>query len=140
MFSYQLFEYLGTDVQFCLSYIIIDLTGGDMEKIDYDTRIHLSKLLDPCKMGCDWQALADKLGLKKMMEGQIGEHSPTRLLLTYFEACGGTVSSLTNALSDLKRDDAINILMSHQPDSHSTDKDIPSDPKHDSGIESPVIT
>ena len=56
-----------------------------MEKIDYDTRIHLSKLLDPCKIGCDWQALADKLGLKKMMEGQIGEHSPTRLLLTYFE-------------------------------------------------------
>ena len=56
-----------------------------MEKIDYQTRVILSKLLDPCKTGCDWQALADRLGLKKMMEGQIGDHSPTRLLLTYFE-------------------------------------------------------
>ena len=41
------------------------------------------------------------------------------LIFFYNQACGGTVSSLTNALSDLKRDDAINILMSHQPDSHS---------------------
>lgn len=110
--------------------------GGDMEKIAYDTRINLSKLLDPCKTGCDWQALADKLGLKKMMEGQIGDHSPTRLLLTYFEACGGTVTSLTNALSDMKRADAINILTSVEPDSHSLDKDIPKDHTHDSGLES----
>ena len=56
-----------------------------MEKLNYNKRIGLSKLLDPCKTGCDWQALADKLGLRTMMEGHIGDHSPTRLLLTYFE-------------------------------------------------------
>ena len=56
-----------------------------MEKLTYRTRVTLSKLLDPCRTGCDWQTLADKLGLRTMMEGHIGDHSPTRLLLTYFE-------------------------------------------------------
>ena len=71
------------------------IVGSDLEKLNIQTRLNLSKLLDPVQRGHDWSALADKLGLKKYVDGYLGEQSPTGLLLTCFEVrlCEGKISS-----------------------------------------------
>ena len=66
-------------------YFFTFVAASDLDKLDYPTRLVLSELLDPCKQGQDWLALAEKLGLRSLVDGQLGENSPTRLLLTYFE-------------------------------------------------------
>nr|UZH84476.1 P105 [Sinohyriopsis cumingii] len=88
-------------------------SGSDLDKVDYIKRINLSRLLDQSRPGADWLALSDKLGLRYLVEklaSQHGQHSPTRVLLNYYEEMGGTVSGLLNALQDLHREDAIEIL------------------------------
>lgn len=56
-----------------------------MSGVPYSVRLQLSQMLDPPSPGTDWQALADKLGMKMLMEGHLGENSPTRVLLTLYE-------------------------------------------------------
>ncbi|XP_033756865.1 nuclear factor NF-kappa-B p105 subunit-like [Pecten maximus] len=93
--------------------------GGDMASITYPQRVKLSQLLDPDREGQDWRSLADRLGFSKLISGSQTGHSPTRILFTYYEECGGTVKRLKDALMALHRTDAVKLL-SH-PDSETTD-------------------
>ncbi|KAK3091585.1 hypothetical protein FSP39_020963 [Pinctada imbricata] len=84
--------------------------GGDVDRLVYPVRVQLSKLLDPARTGHDWVELADRLGLRKAIEGQHTGFSPTRLLLTYYESCGGTIQRLLEALYSIGRQDAIYVI------------------------------
>ncbi|KAL5018885.1 hypothetical protein ScPMuIL_004607 [Solemya velum] len=86
------------------------IPGGDMALITFPTRIQLSHLLDPVCTGQDWLALAEKLGMKKLLVGVESDPSPTRVLLNYFEEYGGTIARLTQALRDIHRMDAVNLI------------------------------
>ncbi|XP_053392566.1 nuclear factor NF-kappa-B p105 subunit-like [Mercenaria mercenaria] len=114
-------------------------TGGDMCRVEYPVRLSLSQKLDPTSVGSDWQALADKLGMKMLMEGHPGDHSPTRLLLNFYEENGGTVDRLVQALKDIKRDDCVSLLkdLADQSSGKNDEKDskvLHKDPKYDSGV------
>lgn len=114
-------------------------SGGDMCRVPYSVRLDLSEKLDPASTGTDWQALADKLGMKMLMEGHLGDNSPTRVLLTLYEEGGGTVDRLVQALTDLKRDDCVSLLRNLVDQSTEQSQDIETkavnkDPKFDSGV------
>ncbi|XP_069124904.1 nuclear factor NF-kappa-B p105 subunit-like isoform X1 [Argopecten irradians] len=84
--------------------------GGDMACINYPQRVKLSQLLDPEREGQDWRALAHRLGFSKLISGSQTGHSPTRILFTYYEECGGTVKRLKDALMAIHRTDAVKLL------------------------------
>lgn len=110
--------------------------GGDMSKVDYPVRMALSGLLDPLDPGCDWHTLADKLHVKYPSAENLKNNSPTRFLLTVYEAEGGTVAKLVQALVEMKRNDCISILQHLVDGSIETgdNKDAVKDPKFDSGL------
>lgn len=95
-----------------ISAVLSSSDDGDIEKISYPVRVQLSKLLDPPQAGSDWVALAERLGLRQSVEGHQGGFSPTRLLLTFYESCGGTVSKLLEALVAMERYDAVELINS----------------------------
>ncbi|XP_060560227.1 nuclear factor NF-kappa-B p105 subunit-like isoform X2 [Ruditapes philippinarum] len=113
-------------------------SGGDMCRVDYPVRLILSNKLDPSCEGSDWQALADKLGMKMLMQGHLGDHSPTRLLLNFYEENGGTVDKLLQGLKDIKREDCVTLLKDIVNQTTGTDekqnKHEQKDPTCDSGV------
>nr|AKC01669.1 NF-kB [Mizuhopecten yessoensis] len=132
----------GEQVESGLSSIGPITEGGDMASITYPQRVKLSQLLDPAREGQDWRALADKLGFSKIISGNQTGHSPTRLLFTYYEECGGTVKRLKDALTAIHRTDAVKLLFH----SDSVIKDAQREKNIscegnliDSGLESPSV-
>ncbi|XP_062573284.1 nuclear factor NF-kappa-B p105 subunit-like [Saccostrea cucullata] len=95
-----------------ISVVLSSSEDGDIDRISYPVRVQLSKLLDPLQSGSDWVALAERLGLRQSVEGHQGGFSPTRLLLTFYESCGGTVSKLLEALVAMERYDAVELINS----------------------------
>ncbi|XP_041362807.1 nuclear factor NF-kappa-B p105 subunit-like [Gigantopelta aegis] len=67
---------------------------GDLEKMDFLSRIELSGLLDARHEGKDVFTLAEKLGFTNLQNTLQGmDTSPTRFLFDYYEANDGTVTS-----------------------------------------------
>ncbi|KAL4240500.1 Nuclear factor NF-kappa-B p105 subunit [Mactra antiquata] len=119
-------------------------SNSDMDKVDYPTRVMLSQLLDKKQTGSDCYTLADRLGLKHLnMEGVSASASPTRFLLTLFEENGGTVSKLTQVLSELNREDCVSLLkpfVDESREKYDDKKTLPKDPTFDSGISDTCTT
>ncbi|KAH3863816.1 nuclear factor NF-kappa-B p105 subunit-like isoform X2 [Dreissena polymorpha] len=112
--------------------------GGDMSKVEYTERIRLSDILDRDE---GWRLLAQKLGYQKLFDSNIGNISPTRLLLNTFETAGGTVDRLVQALMEINRADCVHILKTPDVQSVSqvsADKRHSKDPVYDSGVEESI--
>ena len=110
LFSYtsklETFEFCDLIIIFGCCYF-----AGDVDKLDFRTRIDLSNLLDVRAEGKDVFALAEKLGfgnLRNVLDGM--ETSPTRFLLDYYEASDGTVAQLKESLRNIHRGDAVSVL------------------------------
>ncbi|WAQ97288.1 NFKB1-like protein [Mya arenaria] len=109
-------------------------SGGDLYRLNYPDRVHLSQILD---INQGWVPLAERLGLTRLFHGQIGSSSPTRLLFDSYEAGGGTIARLVQALQEIKRPDCVNILkkaVTVQPE-QAPEKIAGKDPVYDSGVE-----
>lgn len=83
---------------------------GDIQNLVYPVRVQMSKMLDPPNTGRDWIALANALGLYELMEGHNSGFSPTRVLLNFYEECGGTVSYLMECLTAIGRNDVVSLI------------------------------
>ncbi|XP_013405334.1 nuclear factor NF-kappa-B p105 subunit isoform X1 [Lingula anatina] len=83
---------------------------GDLDKLDYMSRVSLAKLLDPCKTDQDWEAVAKYLDLGHLVSTFRPQKSPTLSLLDNYEVLDGTISQLTQCLKELGRTDAIAII------------------------------
>ncbi|XP_071105685.1 nuclear factor NF-kappa-B p105 subunit-like [Haliotis cracherodii] len=111
---------------------------GDLEKLDFLTRIELAKLLDPMQPGRDVFSLAERLdyfNLHNALEAMKEQSSPTRFLLDYFEASDGTVTKLRSSLQVMDRQDAVTIIDSALSPDRPGDKTA-TDTRVDSGVES----
>ncbi|NP_001158473.1 nuclear factor kappa-B [Saccoglossus kowalevskii] len=87
------------------------ISKGDMIKLDPIVRNSLLKLLDvPRDNCCDWRSVAEELCLGNMINAFKLSSSPTKILLDNFEAIGGTIEQLQQALYVLNRKDALKVL------------------------------
>ena len=59
--------------------------SGDVDDLDYMTRMKLSLLLDTSEDGKDWKKLCILLGLEPLLPAFNTVSSPTRELLNYYE-------------------------------------------------------
>ena len=59
--------------------------SGDMDDLDYMTRMKLALLLDAPQDGKDWKELCVLLGLEPLLAAFNTVSSPTRELLNYYE-------------------------------------------------------
>ncbi|XP_046550036.1 nuclear factor NF-kappa-B p105 subunit-like isoform X1 [Haliotis rubra] len=111
---------------------------GDLEKLDFLTRIELAKLLDPMQPGRDVFSLAERLdyfNLHHALEAMKEQSSPTRFLLDYYEASDGTVTKLRSSLQVMDRQDAVMIIDTALAPDKPADKTA-TDTRVDSGMES----
>ena len=67
-------------------YVFTDV-GGDMERVDYKLRLHMSALMDPNTNDDDWKILADKLQLTKLVPFLQNSRSPALALIDNYEVC-----------------------------------------------------
>lgn len=90
---------------------VID-SNEDLYSLEPLIKLKLCRLLDPTNDGRDWYALAKKLGrgaLIGIFEDD-DEKSPTETLLENYSCIQGTVAGLKAALTQMDRQDAIDIL------------------------------
>lgn len=85
-------------------------TEGDLGNLDFRPRISLALLLDPTSVDKDWKALAQRLNLSHLIGGLQSMTSPTKELLNLYEAFDGSIAELRQALLDISRNDAVNII------------------------------
>lgn len=66
-------------------HVIYTIYSGDMDDLDYMTRMKLSLLLDVSQDNKDWKELCVLLGLEPLLAAFNTVSSPTRELLNYYE-------------------------------------------------------
>ena len=98
---------------------------GDVQNLLYPVRVQMSKMLDPPNEGRDWIALANALGLYELMEGHSSGYSQTRLLLNYYEECGGSISYLAQCLTSIARNDVVSLISQYHSLSTSKPSNTP---------------
>nr|XP_039251405.1 nuclear factor NF-kappa-B p100 subunit-like isoform X2 [Styela clava] len=90
-------------------------SSEDLYSLEPIIKMKLSRLLDPISDGKDWYALAKRLGLGALIGiFEDEEKSPTETLLENYSCIQGTVTGLRAALTQIDRQDAIDVLNKSQ--------------------------